>query len=389
MPKIQKGKFIASAGLDNFGDGLMTIFFPLIMLSMTSDPIIFSLSYVIKTLSSVLSSFLSGYILDFHPILKVTKLAKAARLISLILIISLPMNITMILFCALIFGATEVFIDNSTQTISLSLYQKTELVSINNKLQSMEYFFVFFIGPIAGAFIFKPYNNTLLYFAITTYSLSLLLFSFMNDIPRNNRENKENSFNEIMHGLKFLLSHVSLRILCIYAAAFCLVISCLFSVFPMIISSQVNDPQLFTGLFYALNSLGFVLASSLTPIVSRVISTRKLLFISLCFAFLSSIILVLDHTIYIMLISVFFLGCGMGCWGCIAVTYRQKVIPEGIFSRTNAVYRLFSWGALCVGGLMGGAIYQIIGYDSLFYMTLAFTLSITISFYFMPLTDEL
>ncbi|EQA1679647.1 hypothetical protein OZ396_RS16835, partial [Enterobacter roggenkampii] len=60
MPKIQKGKFIASAGLDNFGDGLMTIFFPLIMLSMTSDPIIFSLSYVIKTLSSVLSSFLSG-----------------------------------------------------------------------------------------------------------------------------------------------------------------------------------------------------------------------------------------------------------------------------------------------------------------------------------------
>ncbi|MFK8983726.1 hypothetical protein, partial [Klebsiella pneumoniae] len=158
MPKIQKGKFIASAGLDNFGDGLMTIFFPLIMLSMTSDPIIFSLSYVIKTFSSVLSSFLSGYILDFHPILKVTKLAKIARLISLILIISLPMNITMILFCALIFGATEVFIDNSTQTISLSLYQKKALVSINNKLQSMEYFFVFFIGPIAGAFIFKPYN---------------------------------------------------------------------------------------------------------------------------------------------------------------------------------------------------------------------------------------
>ncbi|CAM6660206.1 hypothetical protein KLQUCK424B_25770 [Klebsiella quasipneumoniae subsp. similipneumoniae] len=38
---------------------------------------------------------------------------------------------------------------------------------------------------------------------------------------------------------------------------------------------------------------------------------------------------------------------------------------------------------------MGGAIYQIIGYDSLFYMTLAFTLFLTISFYFMPLKDEL
>lgn len=356
----------------------MTIFFPLIMLSMTSDPIIFSLSYVIKTLSSVLSSFLSGYILDFHPILKVTKLAKAARLTSLILIISLPMNITMILFCALIFGATEVFIDNSTQTLSLSLYEKSELIGINNKLQSMEYFLVFFIGPIAAAFIFNPYNNTLLYFAFITYSLSLLLFSFMKETPRNNRRNEKNAFNEILHGLKFLLSHVSLRILCIYAAAFCFVISCLFSVFPMIISSQVNDPQLFTGFFYALNSLGFVLASFLTPIVSRVISTKKLLFISLCCAFLSSIILAFDHTIYIILTSVFLLGCGMGGWGCIAVTYRQKVIPEGIFSRTNAVYRLFSWGALCVGGLMGGGYLS----DNRLRFTLLYNVSInTISYY--------
>ncbi len=37
---------------------------------------------------------------------------------------------------------------------------------------------------------------------------------------------------------------------------------------------------------------------------------------------------------------------------------------------------------------MGGAIYQVIGYGYLFYITLAFTLFLTISFYFIPLKDD-
>ncbi|WP_222426844.1 MFS transporter, partial [Yersinia massiliensis] len=89
-----------------------------------------------------------------------------------------------------------------------------------------------------------------------------------------------------------------------------------------------------------------------------------------------------------ILISVFLLGCGMGCWGCIAVTFRQKVIPRMIFSRVNAIYRLFSWGALCIGGIMGGAIYQLKGYDTLFYIMLSLTFILTFSFYFIPIKEE-
>ncbi|WP_186381578.1 MFS transporter, partial [Yersinia massiliensis] len=186
----------------------MTIFFPLIMLSMTTDPIVFSLSYVAKTLSSVLSSFISGYILDFHPILKVTRVAKITRLITLLLIIYLPINITLILFCALVFGATEVFTDNAAQTICLKIYPKSELININNKLQSMEYFLVFFAGPIIGSFIFSPYHNSLLFLALATYSLSLIFFLFMIKIPNNNTFTKKIDLRETMYGLFFLCSHI-------------------------------------------------------------------------------------------------------------------------------------------------------------------------------------
>ncbi|HHH1742707.1 TPA: MFS transporter [Yersinia enterocolitica] len=389
MSKPLNRCFIVSTGLDNFGDGLMTIFFPLIMLSMTSDPIIFSLSYVAKTLSSVLSSFISGYTLDFYPILKITRTAKVIRIISLILIISLPINITLIVFYAIVFGATEVFTDNAAQTICLSIYPRSELININNRLQSMEYFFVFFAGPLLGSFIFNPNNSSLLFLAIITYSLSLMSFLFMKEIPNKNKVKKKVDFRETMYGLFFLCNHISLRMLCFYAAAFCMIISSLFSVLPMIISSQTHNSQLYTGLFYALNSLGFVLASSLTPKVAKFLSIKKILSLSLLFSLASSIVIVVNNSIYYILISVFLLGCGMGCWGCIAVTYRQRVIPRNIFSRVNAVYRLFSWGALCLGGIMGGVIYQLKGYDILFYVTLIFTFILTFSFYFIPIEEEL
>lgn len=176
-------------------------------------------------------------------------------------------------------------------------------------------------------------------------------------------------------------------ILCLYASTFCLIIAYLFSVFPIIIANEVADSILYLGFFYAINSLGFVMLSSLTPIIHKFMNSKKLLSCSLVFLLSSTLLTSLSHSIPMMFLSVFLLGCGMGCWGCVAVTYRQKIIPGDIFSRTNAVYRLFSWSSLCIGGLLGGGIFKVMGIDSLFFLSLAFSFCLTLSFYFLKFDE--
>ena len=43
-------------------------------------------------------------------------------------------------------------------------------------------------------------------------------------------------------------------------------------------------------------------------------------------------------------------------WNVITVSFRQSVIPDRLLGRVNSVYRFFGWGAIPIGGLLGGLI---------------------------------
>ena len=43
-------------------------------------------------------------------------------------------------------------------------------------------------------------------------------------------------------------------------------------------------------------------------------------------------------------------------WNVITVSFRQSVIPDRLLGRVNSVYRFFGWGAIPIGGLLGGLL---------------------------------
>jgi MFS family permease len=43
-------------------------------------------------------------------------------------------------------------------------------------------------------------------------------------------------------------------------------------------------------------------------------------------------------------------------WNVITVSLRQSIIPDNLLGRVNSVYRLFAWGMIPVGAIIGGAL---------------------------------
>ena len=43
-------------------------------------------------------------------------------------------------------------------------------------------------------------------------------------------------------------------------------------------------------------------------------------------------------------------------WSIIAVSLRQRIVPDRMFGRVNSVFRWFSWGAMPLGALLGGVM---------------------------------
>ena len=44
----------------------------------------------------------------------------------------------------------------------------------------------------------------------------------------------------------------------------------------------------------------------------------------------------------------------------ITVSLRQTIIPDRLLGRVNSVYRFFGWGAIPIGGLIGGVMVAVL-----------------------------
>ncbi|PVZ13899.1 MULTISPECIES: MFS transporter [unclassified Pseudomonas] len=379
MANRQQRSFVISAALDNLGDGLMTVLFPLMMLAVTQDPRLFSLIYLTKSAASAVFSLLAGHLLDVAPPLRVTRAVRWVRLIGVGMLMMAEPALPGLLLCAFIVGASEVFLENATQTLTLGLYPAHALAGINRTLQSLEYFLVFFAGPLAGAALYDQRPAWVLYLAVLAYGLSMWMFrNVASPPPCTHRAAGGHHWSE---GARYLAGHRPLRLLCTYAAGFCTLLASLMAVLPLIIASQVEQPALPTGLVYAANAAGFVLASCLAPGLARRLAVGDLLLGSLLMATAGSAVMVASSKVPGLLLGMFLLGAGMGAWACIAVTWRQRLIPRPIFSRVNALYRLSSWLGLCLGGYLGGAVYRHLGYPALLMGTLAVGATLALAFY--------
>jgi len=47
-------------------------------------------------------------------------------------------------------------------------------------------------------------------------------------------------------------------------------------------------------------------------------------------------------------------------WNIVTVSYRQRLIPDDLLGRVNALYRFFGWGMMPIGALAGGWVVSLV-----------------------------
>ena len=53
-------------------------------------------------------------------------------------------------------------------------------------------------------------------------------------------------------------------------------------------------------------------------------------------------------------------------WNIVTVSLRQRITPDHLLGRMNATYRLFAWGVMPIGALLGGLIAELVGLRAVF-----------------------
>jgi MFS family permease len=120
------------------------------------------------------------------------------------------------------------------------------------------------------------------------------------------------------------------------------------------------------GLLIAALGVGALIGSMIAAHVSAKIGRTASLVITVVACVIQIATPIFTANVVIIGAAFFISGIGLTLWNVVVVTLRQLVAPPHLLGRTNASYRLVSWGVQPLGSLLGGVLTAAIGLRPVF-----------------------
>ena len=147
-----------ASAISNIGDGIMGAAFPLLVASVTRDPLLVSGANVIGRLPWFLFALISGALVDRMDRRRVMIWTDVFRAVVVgglaLLVASDQAGLAVIYGVAFLLGSAETLFDTSAEAIIPKLVPADDLTSANGRLQATEWLAGTFVGPPVGAALF-------------------------------------------------------------------------------------------------------------------------------------------------------------------------------------------------------------------------------------------
>ncbi|WP_425038388.1 MFS transporter [Primorskyibacter sp. S187A] len=354
-----------STGITNLGDGLSAMALPWLATLITRDPLLVALIGFGQRAPWLLFSLHVGVLTDRADRKRLILMADGLRfaLTSLIVAMALMLDthgvlesywIAPLAALAFLLGTAEVVRDNAAQTILPSIVHNDDLEEANGRLWSVEHVTALIGPPLAGALIALWLPLPFLFDALS-FLMALLLVRLVTLAPRPEPA-RTAVLQEMAQGWHWMRGHpVILRL--------ALMLGCLNFAGMMVMAILVLYAQdvlglgpLGHGMLLASGAAGGVLAGLIGPRIVARIGGRA--------AVLAALGLQMSALLAYALVPFALMAClaeatllfGGVLWNIVTVSYRQRLIPDALLGRVNAIYRFFGWGPLPLAALAGGLL---------------------------------
>ncbi len=362
-----------SSAISNIGDGVMGAAFPLLVASITRDPVLVSGANVVGRLPWFLFALISGALvdrLDRRRVMIWTDVFRAVVVGALaILIASDQAGLAVIYGVAFLLGSAETMFDTSAEAIVPKLVESQDLTSANSRLQATEWLAGTFAGPPLGAALFvlaaaAPFLVNSVSFLIAALVVALIAGQFTSERTGHSVSIK----HDIGEGLRWLWRNRVLRTLSLMAGGINLFSTGIISIFVLFAQDILGVNDIGYGVLLTVVGVGGLAgAVSSRFTVARLGPGATVQGVVVLGAVLSAAIGALSD-VYLVGALLFFYGFVVIHWNVVAVTLRQQLVPDELRGRVASVARLIAWGTQPVGALLGGLLAAGLGLRAPFYV---------------------
>jgi MFS family permease len=359
--------------ISNIGDGLMLSAGPLLVTTVTREPLAVALAVFVQWLPGVIVGIPAGALvdrLDRRRLSVAVNLIRAGVLALLTATIALDVLSLPILYASLfVLASAETFADNAGSALIATSVPKEHLGVANSRLTGTRIMANDLVGPPLGAFLFGaglavPFGVD----AVSTLAAAVLISRIASrPVAPAPAGEARHLRRDIVEGIRWLWDHPPVRALFLTIFFFNVTFGAAFSLYVLLAKERLGLDDVGFGFLITAGAVGGLIGSVSYPRLERRFSLATLMRAGF----------VLETTTHLVLATTTVPGVAGGMmliygiheviWVTTSTTVRQRAVPAALMGRVTSVYMLGNRGGLLIGSLIGGALAQQFGITAAFW----------------------
>ena len=348
------------------GDGVVFAAFPLIVASLTRDPIAVAVLAFSLRLPWLLFALPAGVIVDRNDRRRLMISADLVRATALgILAIALATGEPSLLILYLVgflVGMAETIFDSAAEAFLPAIVDTPSLSKANGRLVSARWVANSFVGPPLGAVLFisaawLPVGID----AVTFLAAAILVLSIGGSFSADRAPSTNTMRADIGEGVRWLWNHRLLRTTALMAGGYNLVVSGMVAILVLFAQDEVGLSDLGFGLVLAALGVGGLLGGLVAGRIEEAVGTANTLILGVVTAATAATTMGFTSNALVLGGSILAFGVTTTLWNVVAISLRQELTPDELRGRAASAGKMVAFGAEPIGALLGGFVAAWIG----------------------------
>ena len=356
----------SASAVSNLGDGLLLSAGPLLVTTITREPVAVAGSVFLQQLPWVLFAIPAGAFIDRHDrrriVIVVNALRAAVLLVLAAAIATGTVSLPVIYGAVFLIGTAETFADLASHALVATTVPKSGLGVANARMSGTATIGNNILGPSLGAVLFALG-------AATPFALdglcALLAAGFIARVATQPMpspvEERRHLRGEIASGIRWLWHHPPVRALFLTILLFNVTFGAAMSVYVLLAKQRLGLDDTGFGLLLTVGAVGGILGAWLYPRLERRFALATVMRVGLTIETLTHLVLANATSAVIVGATMVVFEAHAVVWGSLSIAIRQRAVPSLLLGRVGSLYMLGVIGGMAAGSAVGGVVAQVFG----------------------------
>jgi MFS family permease len=360
----------SSSTVSNLGDGILLSAGPLLVTTITREPIAVAAATFLQLLPWVVFGIPGGALIDRVDRRRLSVAMNVARAVVLlalaVTVLTGTLSLWLLLGCLFVLGTAEMFADNAGSALIATSVPKEHLGLANSRMAGTRIIANELAGPPIGAFLFAAGMSVPFGVDAICALASAVLIARIATPPQLPRE-PTHIRHDIADGIRWLWHHPPVRALALTIFAFNVTFGAAMAIYVLYATERLGLSEFGYGLLITVGAIGGLIGSAAYPRLERRFALATLMRVGLMLETLTHLILATTTSALVAAATMTLFGIHAVVWGTTSTTVRQRAVPAVLLGRVTSVYMIGNIGGTLIGTILGGIIAQRFGITAPFW----------------------